>query len=95
MKFILYCKLLLLVLEFLTIITNSKSVTSTPLKKKKDLSLQEPRIASENSLKAAKLLKLVVFSFDGFRNDYVNSVDTPNLYALAQDGVRGMIAQIY
>ncbi|KAJ6215464.1 hypothetical protein RDWZM_009964 [Blomia tropicalis] len=36
-----------------------------------------------------ELSRLVVFSFDGFRHDYVNALDTPNLYALANDGVRG------
>lgn len=32
---------------------------------------------------------LVVISFDGFRNDYINQSLTPNLFRLANDGVRG------
>ena len=32
---------------------------------------------------------LIVVSFDGFRNDYVNQSVTPTLYKLAQNGVRG------
>lgn len=35
------------------------------------------------------LPKLVVFSFDGFRHDFLNATLTPNLYALANAGVRG------
>jgi predicted AlkP superfamily pyrophosphatase or phosphodiesterase len=32
---------------------------------------------------------LIVISFDGFRNDYINSSLTPNLYKLAENGVKG------
>ncbi|KAH9511635.1 hypothetical protein DERF_010083 [Dermatophagoides farinae] len=33
--------------------------------------------------------KLVVFSFDGFRPDYIDIERTPNLYAVAKNGVQG------
>jgi predicted AlkP superfamily pyrophosphatase or phosphodiesterase len=32
---------------------------------------------------------LIVISFDGFRNDYINNSLTPNLYKLAENGVKG------
>lgn len=35
--------------------------------------------------------KLVVFSFDGFRPDYIDIERTPNLYAVAKNGVQGTI----
>lgn len=33
--------------------------------------------------------RLIVFSFDGFRSDYVDINNTPNLFKLAKTGVRG------
>jgi len=32
---------------------------------------------------------LIVISFDGFRNDYINSSVTPHMYQLAENGVKG------
>lgn len=95
MKSTLYGKLLLLLLECLTIITDNSVYSAPGIKLKKDQnSLLGPRIETENSIQASKLSKLVVFSFDGFRHDYINPNDTPKLYALAQDGVRGIIINI-
>ncbi len=76
---------LLLLLLLLLIITGISNVNSSPILK--DSSINSS--ADSSGTPTAKLLKLVVFSFDGFRHDYVTATDTPNLYALAQDGVRG------
>lgn len=35
------------------------------------------------------LNKLIVFSFDGFRPDYIDSIRTPNLYSISLKGVQG------
>lgn len=35
------------------------------------------------------LYKLIVFSFDGFRPDYIDSTRTPNLYSISLNGVQG------
>ena len=75
----------LLLLLLLLIITGISNVNSSPILKNSSINSS----ADSSGTPTAKLLKLVVFSFDGFRHDYVTATDTPNLYALAQDGVRG------
>ena len=45
---------------------------------------EQPSISSSKELS-----KLVLFSFDGFRDDFIDPVDTPNLYAFSTNGVRG------
>ncbi|KPM04091.1 secreted ectonucleotide pyrophosphatase/phosphodiesterase-like protein [Sarcoptes scabiei] len=42
--------------------------------------------ANENLLQS---YKLIVLSFDGFRNDYIDPERTPNLFAVANAGVQG------
>ena len=62
----------------------SQIITGNPINVD-DLIKKVPMFVSSSSLN-----KLIVFSFDGFRHDYVNEIDTPNLHALANAGVRGL-----